>query len=83
MHQLASLPNITGTNNVALSSYGKEMPQLADSTFQGSASGGLNVAEQPGGSAASGSTFAWTHSDSAYVYRRPDATPFRLISGNE
>jgi hypothetical protein len=49
---------MTGTNHAALSSYGKEMPRLADATFQGPASGGLNVAEQPGGSAVSGSTFA-------------------------
>jgi hypothetical protein len=58
MHQLASMQAMTGTNHAALSSYGKEMPRLADATFQGPASGGLNVAEQSGGSAASGITFA-------------------------
>jgi hypothetical protein len=37
----------------------RKYPQLADATLQGLASGGLNVAEQPGGSAASGSTLTW------------------------
>jgi hypothetical protein len=83
MHQLASMQAITGTNHAALSSYGRKMLQLADATFQGLVSGGLNVAEQPGGSAASRHLCLETHSVLAYVSRRPDAKPFRLDLGHD
>lgn len=46
MHQLASMQATTGTNHAALSSCGRKMPQLADVTLQGPASGGINGAEQ-------------------------------------